>query len=237
MPTLQTIPVELLGLICEHLGGRELRRGKGRLTLFKAWYLEARPIFLSGVDVASIRLYGHNLQQLSDGTWDRHIMRQNTRNLHLRLVGHWWDETMSREYEEVCDEVASRTDFSDLDMPGFIDHERNELHATAESVFDKYPKWKDWRDQFLAPTLDELFADLQHFTALESLRIEASNENPSYDDMLLRGKGYIHAITIRTLLTNMPILHDLTDLTLDTAESAPGSSLLSNQQYSFTQVK
>ncbi|KAK5735419.1 hypothetical protein LTR17_008116 [Elasticomyces elasticus] len=217
MPSLQTIPVELLGLICEHLGGRELRRGKGRLTLFKAWYLEARPVFLSGIDVASIRLYGHNLFQLSDKKWDRQLMRQNTRHLRLRMVGHWWDELMSCEYEQACDEVEENTEGSDFDMPGYHYHEQNELHPSAKTLFDKYPKWEDWRDDYLAPTLDDLFGDLRNFAALESLRFEASNEEPSCGDMLLRGKGYIHASTMRTLLTNLPVLHDLTELTLDTA--------------------
>ncbi|KAK4963634.1 hypothetical protein LTR10_001263 [Elasticomyces elasticus] len=244
MPTLQTIPVEILGLICEHLGGRELRRGKGagRLMLFKAWYLEARPVFLSGVDVASIRLYGHNLHELSDGNLSssisRHLMRQNTRHLRLRMVGHWWDEMLSREYEEACDEVEENTEGSDFDMPGYLAHEQNELHPSAKNLLDNYPKWEDWRDDYLAPTLDDLFGDLRNFTALESLRFEASNEDPSYGDMLLRGKGYIHARTMRNILTNLPILHDLTNFTLDTAGTniicpEPRNSMFTDQHTCF----
>ncbi|KAK4894466.1 hypothetical protein LTR27_007352 [Elasticomyces elasticus] len=238
MPSLQTLPVELLGLICDHLGGRELRRGKGSLTLFKAWYLEARPVFLSGIDVASIRLYGHNLFQLSGEGWDRQLMRQNTRHLRLRMVGHWWDELMSREYEQACDEVEENTEGSDFDMPGYLAHEQNELHPLAKDLFDKHPKWEDWRDEYLAPTLDDLFGDLRNFTALESLRFEASNEDPSYGDMLLRGKGYIHARTMRNLLTNLPLLHDLTNFTLDTAGTnkicpEPRNSMFADQHTCF----
>ncbi|KAK1060493.1 hypothetical protein LTR74_011839 [Friedmanniomyces endolithicus] len=196
MPTLQTLPVELLALISEHLGGRELRRGKDsgtqRLTLFRNWYDAARSVFASGMDLTTVRVYSYNAKQLSRGKWSyasgqRRLMHKNTRTMRLGFVGNWHDEAESLWHIE------------------FMNSEKGAVAAGSH----------EWRSRTLAPILDELFSDLGNFTALESLSVEAMKEEPRYDKYLTQ--VHLFSQTLRILLQSLPIVHNLTILTLDTA--------------------
>ena len=100
MKGLQDLPAELLICVCEALGGRELRRGKGaagRITVCRSWYDAALPIYLSGLDVTAVRLYGYNIQTLTEGpssyATQRRLMHKNTRDLQIRLISHCWVST------------------------------------------------------------------------------------------------------------------------------------------------
>ncbi|TKA81872.1 hypothetical protein B0A55_01588 [Friedmanniomyces simplex] len=216
MPTLQTLPIELLALISEHLGGRELRRGKDegthRLTLFRNWYDAARSVFTTGVDLATVRIYGHNVKHLSQGRWsyaagERLLMHKNTRMLNLRFVGHWWDQEAARSYEE------SLSDDAGEEIVTVGGGEDTAIPPTEDSADTR--GWQAWRSHTLAPTLDELFGDLRYFTALESLSLEAMNEEMPHEDSV--AKGYLYGQTLRMLFANLPVLQNLTSLTLDTA--------------------
>ncbi|TKA81867.1 hypothetical protein B0A55_01585 [Friedmanniomyces simplex] len=213
MATLQTLPIELLALISEHLGGRELRRGKDegthRLTLSRNWYDAARSVFTTGVDLATVRIYGHNVKHLSQGKWsyaagERLLMHKNTRMLNLRFVGHWWDQEAARSYEVLLSPDHGVT----------VGGEEDTTVPPTDNSADTRG-WQAWRSRTLAPTLDELFGDLRNFTALESLSLEAVNEETPHENSV--AKGYLYGQTLRVLFANLPVLQNLTSLTLDTA--------------------
>ncbi|KAK1092997.1 hypothetical protein LTR48_003209 [Friedmanniomyces endolithicus] len=195
MPSLQTLPVELLILISEHLGGRELRRGKNsgtrRLTLFRNWYDAARSVFASGMDLATVRVYSYNAKHLSRGQWSyasgqRRLMHKNTRTLSLGFVGNWYDEEESLLHIE------------------FMNGEEATVAAGSH----------EWQSRTLAPILDELCGDLGNFTALESLSVEAMKEEPRYNKF--QTQVHLFPQTLQILLRSLPIAHNLTILTVDT---------------------
>ncbi|KAK1824794.1 hypothetical protein LTR12_000851 [Friedmanniomyces endolithicus] len=195
MPTLQTLPVELLILVSEHLGGRELRRGKDsgtqRLTLFRNWYDAARSVFASGMDLTTVRVYSYNAKHLSRGQWSyasgqSRLMHKNTRTLSLGFVGNWYDEEESLLHIE------------------FMNGEGATVAAGSH----------EWRSRSLAPILEELFNDLGNFEALESLSVEAMKEEPRYDKF--QTQVHLFPQTLRVLLRSLPVAHNLTILTLDT---------------------
>ncbi|KAK1059111.1 hypothetical protein LTR74_012903 [Friedmanniomyces endolithicus] len=195
MPTLQTLPVELLILISEHLGGRELRRGKDsgtqRLTLFRNWYDAARSVFASGMDLTTVRVYSYNAKHLSRGQWSyasgqRRLMHKNTRTLSLGFVGNWYDEEESLLHIE------------------FMNGEGATVAAGSHV----------WQSRTLAPILGELCSDLGYFTALESLSVEAMKEEPRYNKY--QTQVHLFPQTLQILLRSLPVAHNLTILTLDT---------------------
>lgn len=199
MSRLTDLPTELLCQILEEVGGRHLRRGKGsaRLCVSRKWYAAARPVYLSGLEVTKINIFGHNLGDLDtkySHTGLRPLMHKNTRELRIRLLGHYWDEASSTEPSGHGD---------DLNEPPF-DFILPE-HAVA---------LEDWRDKTLRPHLNALFTDLHHFEALKTLIFEATADaevgherGPHWD--------YLYQSTVLTFFHNLPITHDLTYLTLD----------------------
>ncbi|KAK0874095.1 hypothetical protein LTS02_000477 [Friedmanniomyces endolithicus] len=213
MPTLQTLPVELLILISEHLGGRELRRGKDsgtqRLTLFRNWYDAARSVFASGMDLATVRVYSYNADYLSQGRWtyasgQRHLMHKNTRTLSLGFVGNWYDEEESLlhiEFMKGEGGTVAVSGYEGTTIPS-ADHSANQAGS------------HEWRSRSLAPILEELFNDLGNFEALESLSVEAMKEEPRYDKFLTQ--VHLFPQTLRILLRSLPVAHNLTTFTLDT---------------------
>jgi len=215
MATLQTLPVELLILITEHLGGRELRCGKDagtrRLTLFRNWYNAARSIFVSGMDLATVRVYSYNAEYLSQGHWShasgqRRLMHKNTRTLRLGFVGNWYDEEESLLHIEFMNGEERTVAVSGCEytiIPPATDRSVNQAGS------------HEWRSRTVAPILEELFSDLRNFTALESLSVEAMKEEPRYDKYLT--EVYLLPQTLRILSQNLPVVHNLTTLTLDTA--------------------
>ncbi|KAK3071368.1 hypothetical protein LTR53_008747 [Teratosphaeriaceae sp. CCFEE 6253] len=150
-------------------------------------------------------------------------MHVNTRALLLRFCGCEWDERLAADYE-----AALRSDGDDREA-GILGTGGRPLDPDARRHLDSltraarrnwpasgiWPAQRDWPFQILAPALDELFTDLAHFTGLETLRLEASAVSPA------RGpRAYLNLATLRSLLRNLPVLHPLTELTLDTAGTA-----------------
>ncbi|KAK1040669.1 hypothetical protein LTR33_015779 [Friedmanniomyces endolithicus] len=213
MPTLQILPVELLILISEHLGGRELRRGKNsgtrRLTLFRNWHDAARSVFASGMDLATVRVYSYNAKHLSRGQWSyasgqRRLMHKNTRTLSLGFVGNWYDEEESLLHIEFMNGEGATVAVSGYEgttIPS-ADHSANQAGS------------HEWQSRTLAPILDELCGDLGNFTALESLSVEAMKEEPRYNKF--QTQVHLFPQTLRILLRSLPVAHNLTILTLDT---------------------
>lgn len=180
MTGLQDLPVELLSLIAEELGGGELRKNVRNLTLCRKWYNAAFEVYRSGLNLGDINIYGCNINRLSDrGSYSglRKLMHKNTRRLHVRLLGHWRDETRAENlglYHRGADnnfglflddregiELGKR-DREELDDDPYVFGQRSELEALTE-----------WQARRLNPQLFELFEDLPRFTFLESLTFEA----------------------------------------------------------------
>lgn len=199
MSRLMDLPTELLCQILEEVGGSHLRRGKGsaRLCVSRKWYAAARPVYLSGLEVTKINIFGHNLGDLDtkySNTGLRPLMHKNTRKLRVRVLGHYWDEPSSREPSGHGD---------DLNEPPF-DFELPEHIAALV----------DWRDDTLRPHLNTLFTDLHNFEALEVLKFEATADSEVGQE---RGPhwDYLYQSTVLAFLHNLPIIHDLNHLTLD----------------------
>lgn len=208
--------MELLSQILEEVGGAHLRNNKGaaaRLCVCQKWYAAARPIYLSGLGTTRIKLFGHNIGELDTKygySQLRPLMHKNTRNLRIRLLGHWWDQNSSQAWieeeeasEQEDNEDAAAGPLTPLNEPP-IDFELPE-NVRALQV---------WRDEQLCPRLDALFQDLSNFEALEELTFEASADpevgherGPHWD--------YIYNYAALHFLNHLPIAHDLRQLTLD----------------------
>ncbi|KAM3415751.1 hypothetical protein BST61_g9262 [Cercospora zeina] len=221
MASLLTLPAELLVLILEHVGGRELRRsqtgktkqsGPGwratdKLILCREWYAAARPVFLSGLHVSELRLYGCNLDRL-DGELSykasRHLMHKNTRSLSIRLLGHYWDLNSAEDLERwhAEDSWSGSAPLNDMPPDFEIPSENRQLALER------------WRDEEMRPKLDELFDDLRQFSVLKYLDFTASSEGLDWN--------YIHLSTISRMLNNLPITQNLRTLVLDTAGTRLG---------------
>jgi hypothetical protein len=208
---LQILPVELLVLICRHLGGRELRRGKGvpNLTLFRTWYDAAKTVFTSGLNYSAIAVCGQNAVQLISGRMSgggRTFMKQNTRELTVRMFGNWWDQRtkgLSRH-----DPVI---DFCEGTVPDNF-HE-SDFHPDSHAWQPAPLEWIRWRDMILRPALDDLFDSLPQFEALEQLVFEALSDQPG------EMPSYIYVDTAASLLKGVRLSSNITHLTLDTADT------------------
>lgn len=206
MSSLLDLPIELLVLILEQLGGRELRRGEGsaRLTVCKTWYSAALPIFLSGFGTSNVQLYGHNIGSIRgkygyNGARSlRPLMHKNTRDLRIHLLGHPWDEATAQ-----ADEDGEYTTWNEPPFDGSVD---SSFISRAVG---------DWRDAHLKPCLDDLFADLRYFEVLEDVIVEARSE-PVDDLACIPQHHYIYVDTISRLALNLPVTHGLVSFTLDT---------------------
>lgn len=199
MSRLMDLPAELLCQILEEVGGSQLRRGYGSASLCvsRKWYAAARPVYLSGLEVAKVNIFGHNLTDL-DTKYSysglRLLMHKNTRKLRVRLLGHYWDEASSGDPGGHGDDLNEPP--FDFEMPG---------HVAALEV---------WRDNTLRPHVNSLFADLSNFEALETLKFEATADAEAGHE---RGPhwNYLYQSTVLAFLHNLPIAHDLKYLTLD----------------------
>ncbi|CAK1354081.1 unnamed protein product [Cercospora beticola] len=219
MASLLTLPTELLVLILEHVGGRELRRsqtgkpatsGPGwratdKLMLCREWYAAARPVFLSGLHLSELRLYACNLDRL-DGELSykksRTLVHNNTRSLTIRLLGHFWDLNSAEDLERWHAEDGWSGPAPLNEVPPGL---------SFRSASGKLAL-KSWRDQQLRPRLDELLEDLRNFTELKYLEFTATSDphNVGLD------WDYMHTPTISRLLQNLPITQGLRALVLDT---------------------
>ncbi|PPJ51037.1 hypothetical protein CBER1_07549 [Cercospora berteroae] len=219
MASLLTLPTELLVLILEHVGGRELRRsqtgksptsGPGwratdKLLLCREWYAAARPVFLSGLHLSEVRLYACNLDRL-DGELSykksRTLMHNNTRSLTVRLLGHFWDLNSAEDLERWYAEDAWSGPAPWNESPSGL----NPNSASGKLAL------KGWRDQQMRPRLDELLEDLRNFTELKYLEFTATSD----PHQVGLDWDYIHTPTISRLLQNLPITQGLRALVLDT---------------------
>ncbi|KAK4508421.1 hypothetical protein PRZ48_002159 [Zasmidium cellare] len=212
MSRLMNLPTELLCQILEEVGGSHLRRdnGSARLCVCRKWYEAARPVYLSGLETTNINIFGHNLGDLETKysySDLRPLMHKNTRELRIRLLGHYWDEPSS---------TAFNTDFEDDDEEGGAAGPPTPLNEPP--IDFELPEYiaslSEWRDNTLRPQLETFFTDLRHFEALETLTFEASADpevgherGPHWD--------YLYQSTVLTFLHNLPLTHDLSSLTLD----------------------
>ncbi|KAK6428038.1 hypothetical protein LTR95_015824 [Oleoguttula sp. CCFEE 5521] len=212
------LPTELLVLILEEVGGSALRRGAGigvhRLTLSRKWYEAAHPVYLSGLNVTDIRVTGSTCGTL-ESKWGhedhRRLMHKNTRALHVRLCGHWWEsKTISNDSDFPMVVEANRF-YYEIGGPPLAFDPSNPDDEGSQGI-------KQWQDATLQDgALKPFFKDLQNFSELDSVyfevfRAEAEELGPQWN--------YLHAETCRLLLTNLPLCSDLTSLTLDTSGSA-----------------
>ena len=132
----------------------------------------------------------------------------STRKLHFRIPGHWWDEISSQEFDGFLASEAKGTSVYDLSG------RRQAQDAAPDRVispitgvlFNK--AWKEWRANVITPTLNELCANLDDFTVLQSLVFEA------WQDTGIQ-PPYIYASTIRSLCNHLPLTQNFTNLTLD----------------------
>ncbi|KAI5371207.1 hypothetical protein Slin14017_G020860 [Septoria linicola] len=220
MASLIALPIELLVLIFEHVGGRELRRsqtgkppcqGPGwratdRLMVCREWYAAARSVYTSGLHVSELRLYACNLDRLKGElsySDSRTLMHKNTRSLAVRLLGHFWDNRFAEDIERWHAEDGWCGPFSANEEPPGMDY----ISVEGIVALDR------WRDSFAQPCLEELFADLRHFAALKYLDMTASSDphaiGPDWN--------YIHQSTVHILLRNLPLTQSLRTLVLDTS--------------------
>ncbi|KAF2769450.1 hypothetical protein EJ03DRAFT_351190 [Teratosphaeria nubilosa] len=223
MPTiLQDLPVELLALICDELGGRELRRlygpeQKTKLALCRKWYDAARSVYASGLEVANVNVFGHNLGDLTQGglsyaVGKRKLMHKNTRRLRLRVLDHPWDRTGAEVIEQNSG-VNSEDDFHALPQPIEITDNRWDWSRGPDLSDDaQYETCRTWPST-VKSNLDDLASDLRKFTALEQLIVEASGTFEF--DNRRQDANYLDSRTIYNLVSNLPVMHNLSALTLD----------------------
>lgn len=213
------LPAELLVLIFEGLGGRELRRGKGvgasRLSICRKWYAVAQEVYLSGLDLAKVKVRGRTIKTLDTilgYKTARPLMHKNTRNLHIRLHGHWWDLRNIRDADEYHDPDGASENYENGENEPPLEFDPQLYRTDAGSI-----AIKKWQDEELNPALASFFGDLGQFTALETVRFDVVREpeieiGPQWD--------YLHSSVLASFIRHLPIAHDLKHLTLDTSGSA-----------------
>ena len=204
MPGLLDLSPELLDLILEEIGGHELRRDKNRLLVCRKWYASAKPVFLSGIDLATVREYGCTILQRKEGWWhsstERKLMQKNTRSFHVRLRGHWWDEVTKQNHDkfETFDyDTLCEPNVSPLGYP-----------LVAAGHNDRMLEWRDTTDK----KLKALSADFSTFEQLEDFM-----QQVGFDTEEAFGKPwrYFHASALERLLVSLPLITALNTLTLD----------------------
>ena len=196
MTQLLDLPSEILVLILEEVGGRNLRRSTSYLTMCRKWYEAARAVYLSGLDVSKIQIHGCDIDNIS-GKWNRSSQRslihKNTRELGVRLFGHWWDQNSKAMMDE-----------SNEDKP-------NEPPAEFSNAEGRRAVMQ-WQRNVLDPNMKRIFHNLKNLEVLGRVSLEtvldASDEvGPQWP--------YLNSSTIATFLNNLPITKDLMHLTLD----------------------
>ncbi|KAK3709405.1 hypothetical protein LTR37_010966 [Vermiconidia calcicola] len=191
------LPQELLDLVAEEVGGRNLRRNVSNLTICRKWYDASHAVYLTGLDHSETRIHGCDLGHFNE-RWShleqRKLMHRNTRNLDVRLLGHWWDEASKRAI-----------------IDGSEGEEDNA--APAEVVGQEGQKALNrWQADVLRPCLAKLFRDLSHFQVLEIMSLETV-----FDVAEARGPQwpYLYSSAAASFLRCLPLTQDLKKLTLD----------------------
>ena len=208
MTQLLDLPPELLSLIFDELGGRELRRDVSNLTVCWKWYEASHGVYLSGLDVGRVRIHGCDIDDLAvdwSSPTQRPLMHRNTRTLQFLLLGHWADQAMKAAFER-CD-----SDDDELDMT----YKQPNDTPSLVSREGRYAL-RGWQRDSLNPSLKEVFGDLSQFRALEHLLLEnLLNTTEAAGHQF----EYIYSSTIASALRNLPLTQDLKSLTLDLCPS------------------
>lgn len=208
MTRLLDLPSELLSLILEEVGGGELRKNVDNLTICRKWYNAAHSIYVSGGHLRNINLKGCNINRLADvGSYSgqRRLMLKNTRSLHIRLLGHWRDQTSENEFELFADDTEGlehgRRDREVLDNDPYVFGQRTEWDAL-----------RDWRENTLLPRLHELSQDLPNFSFLESFTFESVSGTQNNGKPL---SYYLEGTDLSMLVGGLCKMKNLKHLTLD----------------------
>ncbi|KAK5115103.1 hypothetical protein LTR62_001800 [Meristemomyces frigidus] len=140
-------------------------------------------------------------------------MHIRTKALHLRIPGHWWDEELAEHFEGLLAN-GYESHYGVYDYNGL--HDRNATSNYLPGVVSPITglqhstPWSQWRAKTLTHVLNELFADLDNFTMLESIIFEAWPE-------IRRRIPFVCASTVRSLCQHLPVAHNLTAMTIDIA--------------------
>lgn len=203
MPGLLDLPVELLATILEEVGGRELRRDRNKLLVSRKWYDAAKAVYHSGRAFTKIQEYGCTLQHREKIWWrsenERRLTHKNTQRFHLRLRGHWWDEATKRHYDDPdIDDNDSQAEANVSPFP----------YAITPSKDGQMLRWRDDCDAKLKAS----FHDLPQFEALEDFLFQVGFES----EQMMKGRWhYACASAIESLLLSVPLMKNLSILTLD----------------------
>ena len=195
MTGLLELPSELPVPIFEELGGRNLRRNVSNLTICRKWYQSAHEVYLSGLETRTIQIFGCDIKDLADkrnSQNQRLLMHKNTRKLYIRLLGHWWDEN-------------HKSQITDDSQIGLDNAPPAEFRTPEGRVMQ-------WQKTILNPAMDELFRDLSRMEVLEDITLETSLDS---SDEIGPQWEFLDSSTVATFLQNLPITHDLQNLTLD----------------------
>ncbi|KAK3690587.1 hypothetical protein LTR37_019083 [Vermiconidia calcicola] len=194
---LMDLPLELLVLVAEEVGGRNLRRDVSNLTTCRKWYDAAHAVYLTGLDHSETRIHGCDVDHLNE-RWShleqRKLVYKNTRKLNIRLLGHWWDE---HSKQAIIDGSEGKED--------------NE--APAEVVGQEGQKALNrWQADVLRPFLATLFGDLSHLEVLESISL-----GTLFDVFVAQGPQwpYLDSSAVARFLRCLPLTQDLKNVTLD----------------------
>jgi hypothetical protein len=157
-------------------------------------------------------VYGCNIADLKSKLGDaKHssTAHKNTRLFKIRLLGHWWDENSKQAFDS-CVKLDRYTAL------GIQDRVRNappDMYGARQAA---NMLWR-WNSDTMTPTLLHLFEDLPRFEALENVVFETLID---YEETLGPQFPFIRSSTVAILLRNLPLAHDLKELTLDLAAGA-----------------
>lgn len=208
MTQLLDLPAELLSLILSEVGGGSLRKDINNLTICRKWYNAAFEIFHSGRHLRDIDLRGCNINRLADvGSYSgqRKLMHKNTRNLKIRLLGHWRDQFSEQDFALYEDDSEG------------LEHGKRDREALDNDpyVFGQRTEWEalvDWREDVMRPRLHDLFNDLPQFSFLESFTFESISGTMNNGTALVR---YLEGLDLSILVMGLEKVPSLKTLTLD----------------------
>ena len=220
MPLLD-LPSELLTLIAHHIGPVELRTSTAYLLVSKLWYRAALPVFLSELQLSTLRLCSRQLEpppipNSPVGT----LLAAEVKRLSIRLVGHpsekiarwpWHDEEPSDDVAGNQDEYPEECE--DWTIVGPQKLESRWRRDCYDWEIEMELQLRPWSER-INKGLTSIISMLPDFKSLEELSIEARSHyeatwGPRWD--------YLSYTPIRSMMAN--ISPSLTNLTLDTCGS------------------
>ncbi|KAK5175244.1 uncharacterized protein LTR77_000381 [Saxophila tyrrhenica] len=210
MALLTDLPVEILELILEEVGGRNLRRNVDNLLLCRRWYDVAISVFHSGLEISSIRIHGCDVERLKDqqkSYKQRLLMHKNAREVNVRLLGYWWDDKTKQVFERPVWPQTLRWQ-DQIDLPDL-------LNEPPEAVINnrRHPL-SEWHRTSLAPAIEKLSEDLRRCETLDSLSFEALID---WDDPWSPKYPFLSSSLAGRLIGSLPVAQRLKRLTLDLA--------------------